>query len=124
MPPIPPKRIVLPPKKTKAEEKKENGRKTPAYKPVLSTRKVETYQGFEKGATYQCLKSFRYKFSQFYENEILEVVGSRKTPGLENQSLEIIFVNLQSYQKKFYTISLETINSQETFQRIYNNSNT
>jgi hypothetical protein len=58
--------------------------------------------GFEIGSVYQCLMPFKYRYGSFEENEILEVIGNMRAGGCKDT--EIIFVNLENSQKKFWTL--------------------
>lgn len=79
---------------------------------------ITNFSGFETGSIYQCLQSFQDRYSTFYENEILEVIGNRKTG--KSKDLEIIFANTQNREKKFWVLLFgETEKAKLLFQKLH-----
>jgi hypothetical protein len=96
-------RIILPNKKGVSKTPYTFG-KTPKIQSIEPIKSLPNsgILGFETGSIYQCVKSFESHFTKFEENEILEVIGTRKPA--KSKDLEIIFSNVETRQKKFWTL--------------------
>lgn len=124
------KRIILP-KKTTEEPTNRPSDKNINKKDPWRSRNPRVFlnavppamqtSNFEKGSKHKCLTTFKGQFSTFYQNELLEVIGNKRYGGSKN--LDIIFVNCQNREKKFWTLLHVDVESNETirpspFQRI------
>ena len=126
---MPPQRIFLYNKKKGIQETNTRGRtygntenntvsstNSQHIRPIQDLPRAKNL-GFEIGSVYQCLTPFEYRYSIFEENEILEVIGNRRAGGSKNT--EIIFVNIENSQKKFWTLKEnERDLARNLFQRI------